>query len=371
MDLSLNDEQRQLQDSIARWVQDRYSFEARHQVLQHEHGFDPANWANFAELGWLGLPFDEADGGFGFGPTGVMLLAEELGKGLVAEPYVPSVVMGGGFLRRADASVKGELLPRLIGGELQMAFAYAEADSRHNPYSVATRAEDKGGSYLLNGAKSVVWNGPAANWLAVTARISGGQHERDGLGVFLVPADAAGVDRRDYRTNDSLPASEVSLANVEVPAANLVGDADVLDQVIAEALLALGAEATGCMEVLYKDTVEYSRTREQFGVPIGSFQVLQHRMVDMFMEHEQTKSLLYMAAVRMAEGGAAAQRAVSALKAQVGKAGRLVGQEAIQIHGGMGMTDELRVGHYFKRLTMLNLTLGDADHHLKRFASLG
>ena len=374
MDLSLDDLQSQLQSSVARFVQDQYGFERRQVTANTDLGYDEKNWQQFADLGWLGMCFSEEDGGFGGGSVELMVVMEEFGKGLVLEPFIPTVVCGGGFLKHAQTSVREELIPKVIAGELQLAFAYAEASGRYNLCDLETTAKSQGDGFSISGKKSVVLNAPSADYLIVSARTSGNVRDRHGVSLFLVPVDAKGVSRYDYRTNDALRASEVTLENVQVSNAALIGDldegADILDEVVGSVLLALGAEAVGSMEVLYKDTVEYSKTREQFGVPIGSFQVLQHRMVDMFMEHEQSKSLLYMTAVRVDEGGVAARKAVSALKAQVGRAGRFVGQQAVQVHGGMGMTEELRVGHYFKRLTMINATFGDADYHLKHFASL-
>jgi alkylation response protein AidB-like acyl-CoA dehydrogenase len=228
---------------------------------------------------------------------------------------------------------------------------------------------------VLNGYKAVVLNGPAADFLVVSARTSGGQRDRDGVSLFVVDAKAAGVSRRDYPTVDAFRASEITLTNVRVAKDALLGAEGkgyaLLEQVIDEGILAICSEAVGCMEVLYKNTVEYTKTREQFGQPIGKFQVLQHRMVDMFMEHEQSKSLMYMAAMKMDEGyGDAARKAISAFKVQVGNSGRFVGQNAVQLHGGMGMTDELNIGHYFKRVTIIDTLFGNVDYHLKRFGSL-
>ena len=255
------------------------------------------------------------------------------------------------------------------------ALAYAEPQARFNLADVTTTASANGDGYRLNGYKCVVLNGPAADLLIVSARTSGDQRDREGITLFVVPADATGVSRRDYPTVDAFQASEVTLENVEVGKDAVLGEVGAgygaLEQVVDEGILAVASEAVGCMEVLYKDTVEYCKTREQFGQPIGKFQVLQHRMVDMFMEHEQSKSLMYMAAMRKDEGyDDAARKAASALKAQVGRSGRFVGQNAVQLHGGMGMTEELNIGHYFKRLTVIDTLFGNVDFHLRRFGSL-
>lgn len=376
MDFSLSEEQTLLQDSVQRFVQNDYAFETRQKLIAQEPGYSADNWKQFAELGWLGMPFAEADGGFGGGAVETMIMMEALGKGLVVEPFVPTVVLAGGALKLAgSAAQKAAHLAGIIDGSVQGALAFAEPQSRYNLADVAVSAKAAGDGWVIDGAKSVVLNGPSANLLVVSARTAGDQRDRDGISLFLVGADSAGISRRDYPTVDGLRASEITFDGVQVGADSLLGEAGkglaVLEQVIDEGILAIGAEAVGAMEVAYKATVEYCKTREQFGQPIGQFQVLQHRMVDMFMQHEQSKSLLYMAAMRMDEGyGAAAQKAVSALKVQVGKSGRFVGQQAVQLHGGMGMTDELSVGHYFKRLTTIDTLFGNVDVHLKRFGAL-
>lgn len=376
MDFSFTDEQNLLQESVARFIQNDYDFEARQKNVQDASGFNPANWSTFAELGWLGVPFKEEDGGFGGSAVDIMILMEQFGRGLVVEPFLPSVVMAGGALKVGGTEQQKEkLLAGIIDGSVQGAFAYAEPQSRFNLADVTTTAVADGDNYKLNGHKAVVLNAQNADIIIVTARTSGEQRDTQGISVFVVDAKAAGITRRDYPTVDALRASEVILENVVVSKDAILGELDagfsVVEQVIDDAILAVGAEAVGAMEVLYKDTVEYCKTREQFGQAIGKFQVLQHRMVDMFMEYEQAKSILYMAAIRMDEGyGPVAQKAISALKVQIGKSARFVGQNAVQLHGGMGMTEELNIGHYFKRLTMIITLFGNADFHLKRFGNL-
>ncbi|MCZ6459092.1 MAG: acyl-CoA dehydrogenase family protein [Gammaproteobacteria bacterium] len=377
MDFSFSAEQTLLQDSIEKFIQKDYAFEARQKIVKEELGYSASHWQTFAELGWLGVPFDEADGGFGGSAIEAIIMMEGFGKGLVVEPYVATVVMAGGALKvAATAAQKERYLAGVIDGSTQGALAYAEPQGRFNLADLTTQAAaaDSGG-WVLNGYKAVVLNGPSADFLIVSARTSGDQRDVDGVSLFVVPANADGISRRDYPTVDAFRASEITFDSVALPAESLLGAAGeglgVIEQVIDEAILAVGAEAVGCMEVLYKATVEYCKTREQFGQPIGKFQVLQHRMVDMFMEHEQAKSLMFMAAMRMAEGyGAEAKKAVSAFKVQVGKSGRFVGQSAVQLHGGMGMTEELSIGHYFKRLTMIDTLFGNVDFHLKRFGAL-
>lgn len=376
MDFSFTEEQTLLEESVARFIQNDYGFDARQKLVRSENGFSTDNWATFAELGWLGVTFSEADGGFGGGAVESMLMLENFGRGLVVEPYLATVVLAGGALKHGGtAEQKAQYLPGIIDGSTQAALAYAEPQGRFNLSDLKTTASKAGDGYQIDGYKAVVLNGPAADLLVVTARTSGDQRDAEGVSVFLVSADAEGVSRRDYPTVDGLRASEVTLEGVHVGADALIGEVGkglgLIEQVIDEGIMAVGSEAVGCMEVLYKDTVEYCKTREQFGQPIGKFQVLQHRMVDMFMEHEQSKSLMYMAAMRMDEGyGPEAQKAVSAFKVQVGKSGRFVGQSAVQLHGGMGMTDELNIGHYFKRLTIIDTLFGNVDFHLKRFGAL-
>jgi len=376
MDFSFSEEQTLLSDSIERFVQNDYAFEDRQKLIRTESGFGADNWQTFAELGWLGVPFPEADGGFGGSAVDTMILMEQFGKGLVVEPYLASIILAGGALGIAGSSDQKErLLSGLIDGSKQAALAFAEPQGRFNLADLTTTAAADGDGFRLDGYKCVVLNGPAADFFVVSARTGGGQRDQDGVSLFIVPADAPGVSRRDYPTVDGFRASEVTFEDVRLEEHALLGTQGggypIIEQVIDQGILAVGSEAVGCMEVLYKTTVEYCKTREQFGQPIGKFQVLQHRMVDMFMEHEQSKSLMYMAAMRMDEGyGDEAKKAVSAFKVQVGKSGRFVAQNAVQLHGGMGMTDELNVGHYFKRLTMIDTLFGNVDFHLKRFGAL-
>ncbi len=375
MDFSLSDEQSLLKDSVERFIQNDYDFDKRRKVMAEEDGFSRKNWQQFAELGWLAIPFSEEDGGFGGGAIELMLIMEQIGRGLVVEPYLPTVVLAGGFLRRAGSSAqKEQYLASIIDGSKLGAFAFAEPQGRFNLADLTTTAKAEGEGFTLNGHKCVVLNGPSADFFVVSARTAGDQRDAKGISLFVVDADAKGLSRRDYPTVDGLRGSEVMLENVKVGKDALIGDKDaalpLIEAVIDDATLAVGCEAVGGMEVLYKATVEYSKQRVQFGQPIGKFQVLQHRMVDMFMEYEQSKSLMYMAAMRLDEGyNDAAKRAVSGFKVQVGKSGRFVGQQAVQLHGGMGMTEELSVGHYFKRLTMIDTLFGNVDFHLKRYGS--
>jgi len=376
MDFSFSEEQSLLQDSVQRFIQNDYTFEARQKIIQTEDGFSRDNWSTFAELGWLGLPFSEEDGGFGGTPIETMIMMEEFGKGLVVEPYLSTVIMAGAILSEGGSQEqKANTLAAIIAGTKFAALAFVEPQARFNLANITTRAKTTKTGFVINGFKGVVLGGPTADVLVVPVRTIGEQQAEDGITLFLVDANADGISRRDYPTVDGWRASEITFEEVIVDAASVIGEVGkglpILEKAIDNAILAIGAEAVGAMEVLYKTTVEYCKTREQFGQPIGKFQVLQHRMVDMFIEHEQSKSLLYMAAMRLDEGyGPAARKAVSALKVQVGKGGKFVGQNAVQLHGGMGMTDELNVGHYFKRLTTIETLFGNVDYHLRKYASI-
>ena len=375
MDFSFTDEQKMLADSVERFVQDEYDFDTRKAITRSDEGFRRDYWEKFAELGWLALPFDEEDGGLGGSAVDTMILMESFGKGLVVEPYVSTVVLCGGFLRAAGTKAqKDAVLPGLMEGKTLLAFAYAEPTSRYNLADISTKAVKDGAGYKITGHKAVVIHGPSADHFVVTARTSGGQRDETGVTVFLVSAKAAGVSRRDYPTVDGLRASEVSFENVSVGADAVIGEVDnglaLVERVVDEGIAAISAEAVGAMKKLHDLTLDYLKTRVQFGQPIGRFQVLQHRQVDMFMAYEQSKSMSYMANLKLDEAPAARKKALSAAKVQIGKAGRFIGQQSVQLHGGMGMTDELSVGHYFKRLTMIDTQFGNVDHHLKRFGAL-
>ncbi len=374
MDFSLNEDQALLKDSLERFIQGSYDFDARRAHLASDRGYSRETYAEFAELGWTAVPFSETDGGLDGGPIELMVMMEQFGRGLVIEPYLASIVLAGAALRHAaDDAAKARWLPGLIDGSLTGALALQEPHSRFELASVRTRAEREEDGWRLTGHKAVVLNARDADLVIVPARTRGRDEDRDGITLFALPAGTPGVTTRAYPTVDGMQAAEVILEDVALPANALIGIEDaglgVLEAVAREALLALSAEAVGIMAVLVEKTVDYSKNRKQFGLPIGAFQALQHRMVEMFMEHEQTRSLLYMAAMKLAAGTADAERALSALKYQVGRAGRRIGQEAVQLHGGMGVTHELDVAHYFKRLTMIDLAFGNADHHLSRFAA--
>jgi alkylation response protein AidB-like acyl-CoA dehydrogenase len=327
-------------------------------------------------MGLLGAPFTEDQGGLGGGPVETMIIMEEFGRGLVVEPYLGTVVLAGGFLRHGGtAAQQAQYIPEIIEGKRIFAFAFAEPQGRYSLADLTVNAKKSGAGYTLNGHKAVVIGAPWADTLVVTARTGGGQRDEKGISVFLVDKKAKGVSCRDYPTVDGLRASEVTFENVALDASALVGEADnglpLIERVVDEGIAALSAEAIGAMKVLNDATVEYCKTRKQFGVPIGKFQVLQHRMVDMFMNYEQSVSITFMVTLKLGESDHERRKAASAAKVQIGKAGRFIGQQAVQLHGGMGMTDELNIGHYFKRLTMIDTMFGNVDHHLRRYAHAG
>lgn len=375
MDFSFTEEQTLLRNSVSKYLADKYNFETFKKISRSEAGWSKDSWKQFAELGLMAAPLPEEFGGLGGGALDTMIVMEEFGRALVVEPFAQTVVVGGGFVKHGGTKAqKEEWLGKIAGGETAMAFAFAEAQGRYNFADLTTTAKKQGAGYVLNGAKAVVLGAPWADTLIVTARTAGGQRDAKGVTVFLVNKGAKGVTCRDYPTVDGLRASEITFENVEVPAEAVIGTVDdglkLVEQVTDEAIAAHCAEACGAMKSLLDTTVEYSKTRKQFGVPIGKFQVLQHRMVDMFINYEQSSSMALMVTLKLDENEAERKKAASAAKVQIGKAGRFVGQNAVQVHGGMGMTDELNVGHYFKRLTMLDALYGNVDHHLKRYAQL-
>jgi alkylation response protein AidB-like acyl-CoA dehydrogenase len=369
MDFNFKEEQLQLADALKRWIARDYTFDARRGIVGSPSGTSDAAWGTLAELGLTALPLPEAHGGFDGDAVDMFVVMQELGRGLVVEPYFATMV-GAEFLRRGGAH--GALLDRVASGELKLACALGERQSRHDLRDVATRAVQEDGGWRLNGEKKVVLHGAQAGVLIVSARTAGAQRDEDGITLFAVPSDAPGVVTRDVRMLDGQRAADVLLRDVRVGIDAVIGAAGagwgILEAAADYGAGLLCAEALGAMDALFAATLEYLKTRQQFGVPIGKFQALQHRMADMYVHLEQARSMALLAAVRLAEGNAVERRrAVAAAKYRVGQAARFVGQQAIQLHGGMGVTDELPASHYFKRLSTIELTLGDCDHHLARF----
>jgi alkylation response protein AidB-like acyl-CoA dehydrogenase len=377
VDFTFTEEQQMLRDTVRRFVTDDYAFDTRKRSVADPRGWSAGAWRTFADMGLLGVPFAEQHGGIGGTPVETMIVMEELGRGLVVEPYFATVVFGGGLVDRAGSEPqKRAVLPAVASGERMLAVAHTEAQSRFDLFDVAVSARKQGGGYRLQGAKTVVLNGESAQQFVVSARTSGGQRDRGGITLFLVDRDAPGVSVRGYRTFDGQRAAEVTFADAALGTDRVLGPVDgglpFLEQAADVACAALCAEAVGLMEVINAMTLEYTRNRQQFGQPISGFQVLQHRMVDMMTHLEQTRSLSYLASGRCrADDASVRARSVSAAKAHAGLSGKVVAESAIQLHGGMGVTNEMAVGHYCKRLTLIDFILGDADHHLERLAAHG
>ncbi len=377
MDFALTDEQRLLQNSIERLLADHYAFESRQRYAREPRGWSLIMWKFYTDLGLLGLPFAEKYGGFGGGAVETMIVMEQIGRALVLEPYLATVVLGGGLIRLGGSeAMRADILPKIAAGELSLAFAHTERQARYDLADIAATARRDGAGYVLDGAKSLVIHGDSAEKFVVSARLSGGQRERDGVGLFLVDADAPGVSVRGYPTVDGLRAAEVTLSNVHVEPGATIGEPGaampLIERIADEAIAALAAEAVGAMAAMHETTVDYMKTRKQFGVAIGSFQVLQHRAADMLIALEQARSMAMLATMMATADDAAERRAaISAAKVQIGRSGREVGQAAIQIHGGIGMTMEAKVGHYFKRVTVIDALFGDADYHLGLLAASG
>ena len=374
MNFDYTDEQNALRDSLSKWAAQQYDFDKRKAAMADENAWKK-NWATFAELGLLAAPLPEEFGGLGGGPVDVGVVAEEFGKALVVEPYVPTVVLGGGALKYSgSAAQKDQHLNAIASRERVIAFAQAEPKSRWSLNDVSTSAKKDGAGYVLSGQKAVVLGGGQADHLLVSARTGGAQRDAKGISLFLVSANAKGVTRRDYPTLDDTRASEVYFENVSVGADGLIGAPDaalaVIERIVDEANAAYCSEAVGCMRMMTSSTQEYAKQRKQFGRAIAEFQVIQHRLVDMFMATEESVSMALLATIKLSENDAERAKAVSAAKVAIGKHGRFVGQNAVQTHGGMGVTDEMRVGHYFKRVTMIDSTFGNVDYHLKRYMAL-
>ena len=372
MNFDFTEEQIMVRDSIERYMREDYDFDSRRAIADSELGMSKENWQTFADLGWLSIPFTEEHGGFGGDAVDTMLVMEEFGKGLLVEPYLATVILFGGVLQKSgNATAQNTHIPKIIDGSCQGALAYLERQSRYELSDVLTTATAEGDAFTLNGEKVVVFNGANADQLIVSARTSGEQSDESGISLFLVAADAPGVTRSDYRLMDGQRVANIILKDVSVSADALLGELnagfDILTEVAMEANLAMAAEAVGIMGQLNTKTLEYTKTREQFGVAIGTFQALQHRMVDTFMDYEQTKSLLYRAVCALTNGEEDAATAVHALKVMVDRAGARVYSEAIQLHGGMGLTDELDIGHYAKRLMMITTSFGNGDYHQAKF----
>jgi pimeloyl-CoA dehydrogenase small subunit len=375
MDFDLSDDQRLLTDSVTRLMADQYSFAARKDYLKQDDGWSPALWSQFAELGLLGLPFAEEYGGFGGGPVDTMLVMEQFGRALVVEPYIATVVLAGTAIRVAgSADQRQALLPRIAEGNLKLAFAHGERQARYDLTDVLTTATHDGKGWVLDGAKSVVTHGDCADKLVVSARTAGERNAAAGITLFLVDANAPGVARRGYAVRDEQRAADIALSNVRVSDADVLGEVgdglSVIERVVETGIAATAAESVGAMAAMNDLTLEYSRTREQFGKPIGSYQVVQHRLADMFMAMEQGRSMAMLATMSVNETDPIERaRNIAMAKVGVGQAGRYVSQSAVQMHGGIGMTEEYAVGHYFRRCMVIERLFGDPAYYLAKLAA--
>ena len=375
MDLSISEEQSAIRDVISRFIENEYDFEKRMSIAEGDSAFDSDVYNFFVEQGFTAIPFSEEDGGLNGGPVETMLIMKEIGRGLVLEPYLENVILAGGVLKRlATDDQKSKWLSNIINGELQSTLAFTEPQSRFNLNDVATVAKENGDKVIINGKKSFVLNGKEADIIIVPARTSGSQTETEGISLFVVESDLPGISKNSYKSVDGHSASEITFKNVEVNKDNLLGEIgkgyQTLESTIDDATLAVCAEATGIMKSLHDKTVEYSKNRVQFGVPIGGFQALQHRMVDTLMACEETESILLWALTTNQDDSSSLKKAISGLKYQIGTAGKHVGQEAVQLHGGMGISWELDIAHFFKRLSSIEILFGNADFHMKRFLML-
>jgi alkylation response protein AidB-like acyl-CoA dehydrogenase len=375
MDFNFTEEQQLLADTVRRFIRENYSFEQRREILMSSTGWSREIWQELAGLGLTALNVPEAQGGLGAGPVDTMLVMNALGEGLVLEPYLGAAVLAPALLARLGAGAE-PLLEAIATGERIPIVAHQEANARGDLKLVSTRAARSANGYALSGQKSVIAHGNAADEFLISARTNGQPNDAHGISMFRVDAKTPGLEIRAYRTMDGQHAADLQLDNVAVPASSLLGEEGAAFEPIEAAhhvaISALCAEAVGIMKATNAATLEYTKNRKQFGQPIGKFQALQHRMADMFLQGEQAQSMSYLAAIRCIDPDVRERRrALSAAKVVIGQAGRYVAQQAVQLHGGMGMTDELIVSHYFKRLTAIDLTLGDTDFHLQQFIEAG
>ena len=372
MDHVYNDEQRMLRDAVERLIAERYTFADRKAIVASSEGYNPALWQEFADMGLLGIPFQTRHGGAGGGPIETLIVMQAFGRGIVVEPYLSTVVLSGSLLRHGGSATQQDaMIPGIVQGKAQYAFAFAEPQGRYNAANIRTTAKKDGNGYRLDGFKCVVYGAPTADGLFVTARTAGAQTDTDGLTVFYVDVKTAGLTRRDYPTIDGMRASEVSLDNVQVSSDAVIGEPDralpLIERVLDEGTAAICAEAAGAMSVVNAKTLDYTSQRKAFGQHVSEFQVIQHRLVDMRVACEYASAMALMAALKLNASAGERARAVSAAKAMIGKDSRFVAQNGIQLHGAIAMTDELDIGHYFKRLTAIGTLFGNSDHHARRF----
>jgi hypothetical protein len=375
MDIQFTKEQELLRTTVQRLLRDQYDFDARRKIVATEEGLSRKHWASFAELGLLAAPFSEDVGGLGGGPLATMIVMHEFGRHLVVEPFMETVVIAGSLIEREGSSAqKSAFIPDIVSGKAIWALGWSEKGSRYDFANVATTARREGGGYVLNGEKAVVIGASWADFLIVSARTAGDRNDRNGVSLFVVDRHAANLHLQGYKTLDGRRAAEISLRDVRIGADRLLGTEGegvaVLEACRDRAIAALCAEAVGAMAELNAATLEYSKSRKQFGTPIGAFQVLQHRMVDMFIAHQEAVSLMQHLNLSLAANEQGGSRLASGAKSKIGYAAKYVAEQAVQLHGGMGMSDELNIGHYFKRLSAINIQFGDPAYHLLRYAQI-
>ena len=375
MNFDFTEEQTLLNNMVTSFVRDNYDWETRCSIVKTEEGWKQENWSQFAELGLLGVPFSEDHGGLGGSPTDLMIVMEQFGKGLVVEPYLPSVILAGGLITNLGSKEQtDQIVPKIISGDQRYVFAYAEHQSRFDLFDVKTSAAKDGDCYVINGLKSVVFGAGAATHIIIAARTSGDQRSKKGITLFMTEIGSEGITLQNYPTIDEYRASEVIIENLKVSKDAILGKVDeaydIIEEEVDKSTIAACSEALGILEVLKDATTDYCKNRKQFGQPISKNQVIQFRLVDMMMEYEQAKSILYMAITSDLSNPDERRKTVSALKSRMGKAIKFVGENAIQLHGGMGMTEEYMISHYFKRATMIGVLFGNVDYHMKRFIEL-
>ena len=375
MHFELTEEQTLLENMVTAFVRDDYNWETREKIVKTEEGWKPENWSKFAELGLLSVPFSEDHGGLGGTAVDSMVVMEQFGKGLVVEPFMPSILLSGNLISKlANESQANEIIPKIIEGESRYVFAYVEPQSRFDLSDVKTSATKDGDGYTLNGFKSVVFGASMATHIIIAARTSGDQRSEDGITLFLADIKSNGITLQTYPTIDEYRASEVVIENLKISSDMVLGEVDkaypVVEEVIDLATIAACSEAVGVLQVLKDSTIDYCKQRKQFGQPISKNQAIQHKLVDMMIEYEQAKSILYAAVTADLSNADERKKAVSGAKARIGQSIKFVGESAIQLHGGMGMVDEYMISHYFKRATMLGVLFGNVDFHMKRFVGL-
>ena len=375
MHFELSEEQTLLENMVTSFVRDDYNWETREKIVKTEEGWKPENWSKFAELGLLSVPFSENHGGLGGTAVDSMIVMEQFGKGLVVEPFMPSILLSGKLISKlASESQANDIIPKIMEGGSRYVFAYAEPQSRFDLSDVKTSAVKDGESYTVNGFKSVVFGASMATHIIIAARTSGDQRSEDGITLFMADIKSDGITLQTYPTIDEYRASEVVIENLKISSDMILGEVDkayeTIEEVIDLATIAACSEAVGVLQILKDSTVDYCKQRKQFGQPISKNQAIQHKLVDMMIEYEQAKSILYAAVTADLNDTVQRKKSVSAAKARIGQSIKFVGETAIQLHGGMGMVDEYMISHYFKRATMLGVLFGNVDFHLKRFVGL-